>query len=432
MPFLSTTIIRDDITAFARKISSSAGGTEIHISNEDDLLFKRVAELANAQHNINISAADIGEDNIEIVVVDANGDKTDKGKGEDDWMPAYPDWYRVFSTIDHIDFSQIKEIEVYFKIDGTEYMVTIPVGEYPGDLSVRMTAVGENVDLLVNGPEVAGEPVTPPEPTDPAITDFTKTLVETAEDAQQAGVTEPNSYDYPDPDNENKVIIPYGESVTLLYAITVEGKGGTAFTVTDKGAKLVSTGTDVTGDAGTFTGTIPTGQGDEEGTITFYVSKTFTAENLGTNNEGNQVLTNTASITSDDGVAPDEEKDTEETPAEEESYKVYTYVRFVNKDGTELTEDDKAEIQRIYGGTVNNDGYVAIGTFEIPMPDPTKEPYAPDQSGTGAGGPNVIDTELWQAVEGDLIEANFTPKTGITIDLDDVEKWIKLSYTYIY
>ena len=164
MPFLSTTIINDDVTVFARKISSSEGGTEIHISNEDNLLFDRVAELANEKYDdINISAADIDEDNIEIVVVDANGNETAKDKSEDGWMPAHSDWYRVFSTqgLDHIDFSQIEEIEVYFGIDDTEYMVTIPVGEYPGDLSVRMTNRENVVDLLVNGSEVQQRPQDP-------------------------------------------------------------------------------------------------------------------------------------------------------------------------------------------------------------------------------------------------------------------------------
>ena len=226
MPFLSTTIINDDVTVFARKISSSAGGTQINISNEDDLLFARVAELANEQYDINISASDLKNDNVKISVFDATGERTNEDDVGDRWMYTDEDWYLVNSTVglDHIDFSQISGITVYFTLAGsdTEYSVDIPVGEYPGDISVRMTAAETIVDLVVNSPnDVQARPDEPgPEPTEPAITDFSKDLVERAANVPE-GIT---ASDYTFPEN-GTVIIPYDESVTLLYAITVTGEG---------------------------------------------------------------------------------------------------------------------------------------------------------------------------------------------------------------
>ena len=187
MPFLSTTIVNDDLTVFARKMSSTSGGTAIHISNESNQLFDRVAELFNeeSQSDPELSAGDIQKDSVQIVVRDSGNRATDKGGTADGWIWPDEDWYLVYSTygLDHIDFTQIESIDVYFKVAGSdeEHMVTIPVGEYPGDISVRMSDTENVVDLLVNGPEVLPRPEDPdPEPGDDyAITDVTKTLVDT-------------------------------------------------------------------------------------------------------------------------------------------------------------------------------------------------------------------------------------------------------------
>ena len=313
MPFLSTTIVNDDLTVFARKMSSTSGGTEIHISNESNQLFDRVAELFNeeSQSDPELSAGDIQKDSVQIVVWDSGNRATDKGGTGDGWIWPDEDWYLVYSTygLDHIDLTQIDSIDVYFKVAGSdeEHMVTIPEGEYPGDISVRMSGTEHVVDLLVNGPEVLPRPEDPDPDPDPAITGFTKTLVKTVQEATAAGITAEN-YDYPDPTNDNKVIIPENGSVTLLYAMTVMGNSGASFTVTDEGAKLVKTNFGVTQSDSTFSGIIPA-----NGTITFYVSKQFTAENIDTN--GN--LTNSATIASDDGVEDEDKETEEETPAEE-------------------------------------------------------------------------------------------------------------------
>lgn len=321
-PFLSTTIVNDDLTVFARKMSSASGGTEIHISNEDNRLFDRVAELFNeeSQSDPELSAGDIQKDSVQIVVRDSGNNATDKGGDGDRWMLVNDDWYLVYSTygLDHIDFTHIESIDVYFKVAGSdeEHKVSIPVGEYPGDISVRMSDTENVVDLLVNGPEVLPRPEDPdPEPGDDyAITGIDKALVDSDEEKATATAAGIDVVDYNYPDAESgKVIIPDedGATVTLLYAITVTGKAGATFTVTDEDADLVagSVTEDTAND--TFSGTIP-----EEGTITFYVSKTFTAENI--DDDGN--LTNTATVegTGENDEDPNNDDDTEETPAEEE------------------------------------------------------------------------------------------------------------------
>lgn len=322
MPFLSTTIVNDDLTVFARKMSSTSGGTEIHISNESNQLFDRVAELFNeeSQSDPELSAGDIQKDSVQIVVRDSGNNATDKGGDGDRWMLVNDDWYLVYSTygLDHIDFTHIESIDVYFKVAGSdeEHKVSIPVGEYPGDISVRMSDTENVVDLLVNGPEVLPRPEDPdPEPGDDyAITGIDKALVDSDEEKATATAAGIDVVDYNYPDAESgKVIIPDedGATVTLLYAITVTGKAGATFTVTDEDADLVagSVTEDTAND--TFSGTIP-----EEGTITFYVSKTFTAENI--DDDGN--LTNTATVegTGENDEDPNNDDDTEETPAEEE------------------------------------------------------------------------------------------------------------------
>ena len=157
---------------------------------------------------------------------------------------------------------------------------------------------------------------------DYAITGIDKELVETVGEATAAGITNTASYTFPE---NGKVIIPdfEGATVTLLYAITVTGRAGATFTVTDEDAELVeidgveiAVGTDTDGNA-TFSGTIP----EDAETITFYVSKTFTAEDLTAAADGEgTVLSNTAAVEGTEGNEedPNNDDDTEETPAEEE------------------------------------------------------------------------------------------------------------------
>ena len=152
---------------------------------------------------------------------------------------------------------------------------------------------------------------------DYAITGIDKELVETVGEATAAGITNTASYTFPE---NGKVIIPdfEGATVTLLYAITVTGRAGATFTVTDEDAKLVSVdGVAITQNGNEFSGAIPEGQAE----ITFYVAKTFTAEDLTAAADGEgTVLSNTAAVEGTEGNEedPNNDDDTEETPAEEE------------------------------------------------------------------------------------------------------------------
>ena len=156
--------------------------------------------------------------------------------------------------------------------------------------------------------------------TDYAIDGFTKKFVDSTDEraaAEAAGI-DLGGYDFPNTDG--KVIIPEEEdaTVTLLYAITVEGKPGASFTVTDEDATLVAIGSvAITQTDDTFTGSIPA----DAASITFYVSKTFDADDLENASEGDgTVLKNTANVAGENAgdADPDEDEDTEETPAEEE------------------------------------------------------------------------------------------------------------------
>ena len=156
--------------------------------------------------------------------------------------------------------------------------------------------------------------------TDYAIDGFTKKFVDSTDEraaAEAAGI-DLGGYDFPNTDG--KVIIPdfEGATVTLLYAITVTGRAGATFTVTDEDAELVSVdGVAITQNGNEFSGAIPEGQAE----ITFYVAKTFTAEDLTAAADGEgTVLSNTAAVEGTEGNEedPNNDDDTEETPAEEE------------------------------------------------------------------------------------------------------------------
>ena len=76
---------------------------------------------------------------------------------------------------------------------------------------------------------------------DPAITDFEKDLVSSEPDGVDLDLPAGVTITYPD--NTGKVTIPADGSVTLLYKLTVTGKAGTSFTITDDDATLVGPAT---------------------------------------------------------------------------------------------------------------------------------------------------------------------------------------------
>ena len=151
LPLLSTTVINEDIVAFARKTSTSTSGTQIEVSNEDNQLFDRVAELYNAtvsDGGTTITGDSINKESVYIIATDADGDRTENAN-EDGWKLLDEDWYRIFATIgtDNVDISTIQSITVYFQANGLtgEQSVTIPVGENAGDMTKLLDHTGGNV-----------------------------------------------------------------------------------------------------------------------------------------------------------------------------------------------------------------------------------------------------------------------------------------------
>ena len=144
------------------------------------------------------------------------------------------------NTAIHINDITSIDVTATVTIDGTQTTKTVQIqrGNYDGDFEVSTGStetISQIIEIYINSDDYPDNP--DPEPEDPAITGFKKELVASAEDATAAGIT--GTYDYPDPENDDKVIIPNeeGATVTLLYAITVEGKAGTQFTVTDEGQR---------------------------------------------------------------------------------------------------------------------------------------------------------------------------------------------------
>ena len=271
------------------------------------------------------------------------------------------------------------------------------------------------------------------------ITGITKELVE-REDDLPTGVTQGEDGPFKFPDENGIVVISASEGsttsfVNLLYKITVTGKEGAEFTVTDAGAKLVSPEDDTITEQkdpidgnNTFSGTIPEG-----GEAVFYVSKMFSADGLVADEDSSTgtVLKNTATVKTDDEDSVDEDNDeaTEETPAAE-AQTIYTYIQFIgNGENGTLTEDDKAYIEETYGKAVDEWGYLPIGNFDAPLPDPTEEPYAPT-GGQGTGGDNFKKQFLEQIKPYITDEYYFEWVDGLDsskFDLANGVDWIKLS-----
>lgn len=206
--------------------------------------------------------------------------------------------------------------------------------------------------------------------------------------AEKAGI-KLDSYAFP---SEGKVIVPNdGSAIKLLYGIAVTGQKGATFTVEDTGAKLVEDQKLPTDDASkalisvapgatdSFTGTIPAG-----GSVTFYVEKSFTKDNI-----ENGELLNTAAII-DGNIDPDNEKDkdTENVPAEEEKATIDSIEKFyVNPEKPGFNKDETSPAIELtkYAGL---DEY---GNIVIPENGTVTVLYGITLKGTPGASFNVMD-----------------------------------------
>ena len=211
------------------------------------------------------------------------------------------------------------------------------------------------------------------------------------------------------------VTVPKNGTVTLLYVIKVEGSEGTAFTVSDPGANLVYSAYDVTeGDNDTFTGTI-----SKDGSAIFYVTRTFTSDEVGA--EAEEMLRNSASITVDDGTVKEDEKDEDEdVPAE---VGPETDVVKVTPADVTIYEGGKGG----YNGVGDASGNIASEEDSSSLPHPMFYIYTPD--GVNADGLTFGNGEkTWMAVyDGKDAEGNplyhFTEGEG--------QDPVRVTYTYV-
>ena len=181
-PFFSTTEVNEDLTVFARKVSSSEhGGTEIHVLNENDSLLNRVVELYNAAYtDAPIDIDDIDRESVKINAYDANGNTTNEDYYSNGWREYQSvEYYWVcnydaptgFETVQntHIGYDNIIGVNVYFTVNGVEEKnVSIPVGEYPGDVAKRHGSTDNIIELLINSaPEKPDDDDLDVDPDDP-------------------------------------------------------------------------------------------------------------------------------------------------------------------------------------------------------------------------------------------------------------------------
>ena len=275
--FLSTTIVNDDMTVFARKASSSSASTQIHVINENNELLKRVVELANEKNGTNFQVSDILTNNNEFGIrVYAASDSniyTNTEYGTNNWgdyqgIPFYNVSNVVADSVvgvgynKHISPADIGGIRVYFDAtNGESYNVDIPVGIYAGDLSVYMAASENTIELYINQP---GEVESAPggEDPDPGSIDWDKLTIDKTVDKETA---QP------------------GDTVT--YTITVTNNTGKDLT----GVKV----TDKLDDNLTFVSATPEND---------YADNVWTIDELA--NQGTATLTITAKVKDDvkDGV----------------------------------------------------------------------------------------------------------------------------------
>ena len=212
------------------------------------------------------------------------------------------------------------------------------------------------------------------------------------------------------------VIVPKDGSVTLLYAIKVEGEEGDKFTVTDKGADLVdANGYDVTesNEEDTFTGTV-----DKSGGVIFYVSRTFTSDDV----KGDK-LVNSAQIESDDiDVKPGDEEQEEGVPAEVGEGLIVTVKP---ADVTSYEGGDGG-----YDGVVDEDNSEVEGENSPSLPHPMFYIDAPEDVDP-AGLTFVNGDKVWTVKEDGLDGDETNPRMLYHFVEGAEQEPVRVTYTYV-
>lgn len=434
VPFNESYVVNSDMRIWAQKYSSDSAGTWIYVDNVDNAFLARFVELYNNQYEADISVDDVDKDSVKIQV---NGENEEHTNWDYYTSPSEKtgwdgDGYAIYKVYNynsnpvgtdpgaqhfntHIPFAEIRSITISATVPGTGGKVTVEIeihkGNNPGEFGAVIDGYGAAAAsdgtfwLKMNQGE-ADVPVVPPYP-GYTITGIDKELVGSANEV--TGI-DTSTYTFP---VNGTVLIPNDGSVTLLYAITVTGEEGATFSVTDMGAQLVTvSGVSIDQSGNDFTGTI-----SDTGSITFYVSKTFNADDITEDGK----LTNTAKLTGDN--APTEGgEDTEEVDAKEETNTVYVYVQFVKEDGSALSDKDKQLIKSTYGTGLKEDGYMPIGYFDAAIPSVDGYGHGADQFSALLGSEFVLDN--------DDITAWATGVNKDSLNLAKDVTWTKLSVAY--
>lgn len=206
-----------------------------------------------------------------------------------------------------------------------------------------------------------------------------------------------------------QVVVPQGGSVTLLYAIKVEGGDGDKFTVKDTGADLVYAGaSDVTEDTAndTFSGTI-----DKSGSVQFYVIRTFSSDEV-----KDQKLTNSATLTSEDiDLEPGEEEQEEEVPATTEDLQVVV---------------TPANVTIYEGGKGGYDGVGEGASNSTSLPHPMFYIEAPE--GVDPAGLTFVNGDkVWTVVEDGLDGNAKNPRMLYHFEQGAHQDPVRVTYTYV-
>ena len=213
-----------------------------------------------------------------------------------------------------------------------------------------------------------------------------------------------------------QVVVPQGGSVTLLYAIKVEGGDGDTFTVKDTGADLVYAGaSDVTEDTAndTFSGTI-----DKSGSVQFYVIRTFSSDEV-----KDQKLTNSATLTSEDiDLEPGDEEQEEDVPAEVGEGLIVTVKP---ADVTSYEGGDGG-----YDGVVDEDNSEVEGENSPSLPHPMFYIDAPEDVDP-AGLTFVNGDKVWTVKEDGLDGDETNPRMLYHFVEGAEQEPVRVTYTYV-
>ena len=167
-PFSSTTKITADTNLYARRTTSSLGGSEIHVLNENGSFVDRLLELYSANLGVSLAEDQIDLNSMKITVYgqdeDGNIKKTnpnyDNGSTKCEWKDDYGYFLVVNYNVagdnptlsnTHIPHDEMFKVEVSATVNGTpNQTVEIPVGLNAGNLLLSLENQEYMIELVVN------------------------------------------------------------------------------------------------------------------------------------------------------------------------------------------------------------------------------------------------------------------------------------------